>query len=136
MHPNDGRVVSNFIVQALKNEAITIYGQGQQTRSFCYVDDLITALVALMATPPDFTGPINVGNPNEFSIAELAEKVVALTGLRSQIKYMPLPSDDPVQRQPDIALARRHLAWEPKVELDDGLRKTIKYFDALLIKPA
>jgi UDP-glucuronate decarboxylase len=132
MHPSDGRVVSNFIVQALKGEPITIYGEGQQTRSFCYVDDLITAFLALMATPPDFTGPVNLGNPNEFSIVELAEKVVALTGSRSRIEYKALPSDDPVQRQPDISLARKELAWEPETQLDEGLKTTIVYFDKLL----
>ena len=131
MHPNDGRVVSNFIVQALKGEPITIYGDGKQSRSFCYVDDLITAFLALMATTPDFTGPINLGNPNEFSIAELAEKVIALTGSKSRIEYRVLPSDDPVQRRPDISLARRQLGWEPKTQLDEGLKKTIEYFDKL-----
>jgi UDP-glucuronate decarboxylase len=132
MHPNDGRVVSNFIVQALKGEPITIYGSGKQTRSFCYVDDLITAFLALMATAPSFTGPVNLGNPNEFSIAELAEKVVRLTGSKSRIERKPLPSDDPAQRQPDIALARAQLGWEPTTQLDDGLKKTIEYFDKLL----
>jgi UDP-glucuronate decarboxylase len=132
MHPNDGRVVSNFIVQALKGEPITIYGEGKQTRSFCFVDDLITAFLALMITPPDFTGPVNLGNPNEFSIAELAKKVIELTGSKSRIEHKLLPSDDPVQRQPDISLARRQLGWEPKTQLDDGLKKTIEYFDKLL----
>jgi UDP-glucuronate decarboxylase len=132
MHPNDGRVVSNFIVQALKGEPITIYGNGSQTRSFCYVDDLITAFLALMATAPDFTGPVNLGNPNEFSIAELAEMVVRLTGSRSRIEYKALPSDDPAQRQPDISLARTQLGWEPVMQLDEGLKKTIAYFDKLL----
>ena len=133
MHPNDGRVVSNFIMQALKGKAITIYGDGSQTRSFCYVDDLVAAFVALMATPADFTGPINLGNPNEFSITELAEKVVALTGSKSKIEYKPLPSDDPAQRQPDISLARQQLKWEPRTQLDEGLKRTIEYFDGLLV---
>ena len=132
MHPNDGRVVSNFIVQALKGAPIAIYGNGRQTRSFCYVDDLITAIMALMASAPDFTGPVNLGNPNEFSIAELAEKVVQLTGSKSRIEYKSLPSDDPVQRQPDISVARRQLGWEPTTQLDEGLKKTIGYFDKLL----
>jgi UDP-glucuronate decarboxylase len=136
MHPADGRVVSNFIVQALKNEPITIYGEGQQTRSFCYVDDLIDAFVAFMATPPEFTGPVNLGNPNEFRIIELAEKIIAITGSRSAIVRKPMPADDPTQRQPDIALARRHLGWEPKVQLDEGLKKTIVYFQSLLAAPA
>ena len=133
MHPNDGRVVSNFIIQALKGKPITIYGDGTQTRSFCYVDDLVTAFIALMATPADFTGPVNLGNPNEFSIGQLAEKVVALTGSKSKIEYKNLPSDDPTQRQPDISLARQHLKWEPRTQLDEGLKKTIEYFDGLLV---
>jgi UDP-glucuronate decarboxylase len=128
MHPNDGRVVSNFIMQALEGEPITIYGDGSQTRSFCYVDDMIDAFVALMASPRDVTGPVNLGNPVEFTIRELAEKVVALTGSRSRIEYRPLPSNDPRQRQPDIALARSKLGWEPAVGLDEGLRRTIDYF--------
>ncbi len=132
MHPNDGRVVSNFIMQALKGKPITIYGDGSQTRSFCYVDDLVAAFIALMATPADFTGPVNLGNPNEFSIAQLAEKVVALTGSKSTIEYKDLPSDDPAQRQPDISLARQQLKWEPQTQLDEGLKKTIEYFDGLL----
>lgn len=132
MHPNDGRVVSNFIVQALKGKPITIYGDGKQTRSFCYVDDLLDGFLALMATGADFTGPVNLGNPNEFSIGELAEKVVAITGAKSKIEYKPLPSDDPVQRQPDISLARSKLKWEPKKQLDEGLKKTVEYFDKLL----
>jgi len=132
MHPADGRVVSNFIVQALKNQPLTIYGEGTQTRSFCYVDDLIEAFVALMATPAGFTGPVNLGNPNEFSMLELAQKVIALTGSRSKIEMKPLPSDDPTQRQPDIALARKHLDWEPKVQLEAGLERTIGYFESLL----
>jgi UDP-glucuronate decarboxylase len=132
MHPNDGRVVSNFIVQALRNEPITLYGDGSQTRSFCYVDDLIEGLLRLMATPDDFIGPVNLGNPGEFSIKELAEKVIELTGSHSVLSYHPLPSDDPVQRRPDIALAQNVLSWEPKVHLEEGLRRTIAYFDALL----
>ncbi len=131
MHPNDGRVVSNFIVQALKNEPITVYGGGKQTRSFCYVDDLIRAFIRLMATPADFTGPVNLGNPGEFTILELATKIIKLTESRSKVVFMPLPSDDPVQRQPDITLAKQALQWEPAVELDEGLRKTIAYFREL-----
>jgi UDP-glucuronate decarboxylase len=132
MHPNDGRVVSNFIMQALKGEPITVYGEGIQTRSFCYVDDLIESLVRLMATSDDFTGPVNVGNPKEFSIRELAERVVALTGSRSKLVFKPLPSDDPMQRQPDITVAHRVLEWQPKVELEEGLRKTVAYFQTLM----
>ncbi len=130
MHPNDGRVVSNFIEQALKGAPITVYGDGKQTRSFCYVDDLIDALVRLMATSDDFTGPVNLGNPEEFTILELARKVIANTGSRSEIVFKPLPSDDPVQRQPDISLARQMLQWEPVVALNEGLRRTISYFRA------
>jgi UDP-glucuronate decarboxylase len=132
MHPNDGRVVSNFIVQALKNEPITIYGEGQQTRSFCYVDDLLDGFLKLMATPKGFTGPVNLGNPGEFTIRELAEKVIAQTGSKSTLVFMPLPADDPTQRQPDIGLAQRELGWNPGIKLDQGLRATIEYFDALL----
>jgi UDP-glucuronate decarboxylase len=132
MHPNDGRVVSNFIVQALNNEPITIYGDGMQTRSFCYVDDLIEGFIKLMQTPADLPGPVNLGNPNEFTIRELADKVIELTGSRSPIIAKPLPSDDPLQRQPDIALAKERLGWTPQVQLDEGLRKTIGYFDQLL----
>ena len=132
MHPNDGRVVSNFIVQALKDEPITIYGNGEQSRSFCYVDDLIDGFLKLMASPTDLPGPVNLGNPNEFTIRELATKVIELTGSRSSLVSRPLPSDDPLQRQPDIALARERLGWQPKVQLDEGLRKTIAYFDDLL----
>ena len=128
MHPNDGRVVSNFIDQALKGAPITVYGDGKQTRSFCYVDDLIEALVRLMATSDDFTGPVNLGNPEEFTILELARKVIANTGSRSEIIFKPLPSDDPMQRQPDISLARKVLQWEPVVALNEGLRRTISYF--------
>jgi UDP-glucuronate decarboxylase len=132
MHPDDGRVVSNFIVQALRREPITIYGDGSQTRSFCYVDDMIDGFVRLMATPADFTGPVNFGNPCEFTIKELAETILALTGSRSEITYLPLPTDDPRQRQPDISLAKEKLGWTPKVPLDEGLAKTIAYFDRLL----
>jgi len=131
MHPSDGRVVSNFIVQALAGEPITIYGDGSQTRSFCYVDDLIEALILLMATPDDFTGPVNVGNPNEFTILQLAQKVIELTGSKSKIVHKPLPSDDPAQRQPDIRLAQKVLKWTPGAPLDEGLRKTIGYFKSL-----
>ncbi len=132
MHPNDGRVVSNFIVQALRGEPITIYGEGRQTRSFCYVDDLIDGFVRLMATEPGFTGPVNLGNPGEFSIRELAEEVIALTGSASTLVFQPLPADDPLQRQPDISLARDRLGWAPNVPLREGLKKTISYFDDLL----
>ncbi|PLX39864.1 MAG: NAD-dependent dehydratase [Deltaproteobacteria bacterium] len=132
MQVNDGRVVSNFIVQALKGEDITIYGDGSQTRSFCYVDDLIEGLVGLMNTPHETTGPINLGNPNEFTIKELAEAIIELTGTRSELVFMPLPSDDPRQRQPDISLAKRELGWEPKVQLRQGLVKTVEYFDSIL----
>ncbi|MEZ4524821.1 MAG: UDP-glucuronic acid decarboxylase family protein [Desulfobacterales bacterium] len=135
MHPNDGRVVSNFIVQALKNEPITIYGDGSQTRSFCYVDDLIDAFVLLMDSPDEFTGPVNLGNPGEFTIAELAQKVIALTGSRSELVFRPLPADDPRQRRPDIALAKEKLGWEPKIPLEEGLKSTIAYFDELLSSP-
>ncbi len=132
MHPNDGRVVSNFIVQALKGQDITIYGTGEQTRSFCYVDDLIDALVRMMATPAEFTGPVNVGNPAEFTIRELAERVLKLVGGRSKLVFKPLPEDDPKQRQPDITLAKNKLGWQPKVALEDGLKETIAYFRQLL----
>lgn len=132
MHPNDGRVVSNFIVQALKGKPITIYGDGQQTRSFCYVDDLVDGLVRLMRTDPSVTGPINLGNPTEFTILELAERVLKITGSKSKIDRQPLPVDDPRQRQPDITRAREQLGWMPTVELEEGLRRTIEYFDNLL----
>ena len=132
MHPNDGRVVSNFIVQALRNEPITIYGEGKQTRSFCYVDDLIEGFVRLMNSPDGFTGPVNLGNPGEFTIMELATKVREMTGSKSELVFKPLPQDDPVMRRPDISLAKEVLNWEPKVPLDEGLRKTIDYFDDLL----
>src|SRR6266851_4157834 len=133
MHPNDGRVVSNFIVQALKGEDITVYGDGGQTRSFCYVDDLVEALMLLMATADDFTGPINVGNPREFTIRELAEQVVNLTGTKSKIVFKPLPADDPRQRQPEIALARSKLGWQPTTQLAQGLERTIRYFQKQLL---
>lgn len=132
MNPLDGRVVSNFIVQALKGEDITIYGDGSQTRSFCYVDDLIEGMVRLMASPADFTGPCNLGNPGEFTIKQLAEKIVEKTGSRSKLIYQPLPSDDPLQRKPVIDLAKKHLGWEPKVMLDEGLDKTIAYFKRII----
>jgi UDP-glucuronate decarboxylase len=128
MHPNDGRVVSNFIVQALKGQDITIYGDGQQTRSFCYVDDLVEAMIRMMATRADFTGPVNIGNPGEFSMLELAQKVIALTGSKSQLIFKPLPQDDPRQRRPDISLAKSELAWQPSIQLEEGLKKTISYF--------
>lgn len=132
MHPNDGRVVSNFIVQALKGKNITIYGDGSQTRSFCYCDDLIRGMIAMMATPDEITGPINLGNPHEFTIKQLAELVIELTGSKSQIIYEPLPSDDPTQRQPIIDKAKEILHWEPTVQLREGLVKTIEYFDKKL----
>jgi UDP-glucuronate decarboxylase len=132
MHEDDGRVVSNFIVQALSGRPITLYGDGQQTRSFCYVDDLIDALVRLMQSPADFTGPVNLGNPQEFTIRQLAEKVVELTGSGSQLTYQPLPADDPRQRRPDISLARSALGWEPATSLDHGLPKTVAYFRSQL----
>jgi UDP-glucuronate decarboxylase len=131
MHPADGRVVSNFIVQALQGEPISIYGDGSQTRSFCYVDDLIAGMIALMETGPEVTGPVNIGNPNEFTIRELAEKVIALTGSRSELVEHPLPTDDPKQRRPDISRARELLGWEPKVMLDDGLGHTVEYFRSM-----
>lgn len=132
MHPNDGRVVSNFIVQALQNHPITIYGDGSQSRSFCYVDDLIEVFVRLMDSPDDFTGPVNTGNPGEFTIKELAEKIIEMTGSRSELIYEALPSDDPTQRQPDITLAKEKLGWEPKIKLEEGLAKTIPYFAEML----
>ncbi len=132
MHPNDGRVVSNFIVQALKGEPITVYGDGSQTRSFCYVDDLIEAFVRFMDSPDDVTGPMNLGNPGEFTILELAQKVIAMTGSKSRIEFRPLPSDDPTQRKPDISKARAILGWEPKVPLAEGLKKTIEYFEGVV----
>lgn len=131
MHPNDGRVVSNFIVQALRGEDITIYGDGSQTRSFCYVDDLIEGFVRMMASPSDFVGPVNMGNPGEFTMVELARKVIQLTGSASELRFMPLPQDDPRQRQPDIGLAKEKLGWAPSVALDAGLAKTVDYFRAI-----
>ncbi len=134
MHPNDGRVVSNFIMQALRSEPITLYGDGQQTRSFCFVDDLIGGLMALMETPREFIGPVNLGNPGEFTIKELAEMVIEMTGSRSTLTYLPLPSDDPRQRCPDISLAREAMGWAPSIPLREGLAQTIKYFDTMLGK--
>lgn len=131
MHPNDGRVVSNFIVQALRGEDITIYGDGSQTRSFCYVDDLIEGFIRMMDSPSDFIGPVNLGNPGEFTMLELARKVIALTDSPGKLRFMPLPQDDPRQRQPDISLAREKLGWEPTVPLDTGLSRTIAYFRSL-----
>jgi UDP-glucuronate decarboxylase len=135
MHLNDGRVVSNFIVQALRKEPLTIFGDGKQTRSFCYVDDLIEGLIRLMRTPDDLTGPINLGKPGEFTILELAEKVIDLTNSPSDIMFKPMPVDDPMQRKPDITLARKYLEWEPEVALEEGLKKTIDYFEELLRSP-
>lgn len=132
MHPNDGRVVSNFIMQALRNEPITIYGDGSQTRSFCYVDDLVDVLIRLMNSDDEITGPINTGNPGEFTILELAEKVIELTNSKSKLEFRPLPHDDPQQRQPDITKARELLDWEPKITLNDGLPRTIEYFSSLV----
>jgi UDP-glucuronate decarboxylase len=131
MHPNDGRVVSNFIVQALKGDPITIYGKGDQTRSFCYVDDLVDALVRLMGTGDEFPGPVNLGNPGEFTILELARMVLELTGSKSELVYKPLPQDDPMQRRPDISLASRELSWKPTVAVQEGLQRTIEYFQVL-----
>lgn len=132
MHPNDGRVVSNFIVQALKNEDISIYGDGGQTRSFCYVDDLIDGMIKMMNTRDEFTGPVNIGNPGEFTILELAQKVIQLTNSSSKIIYQPLPADDPMQRKPDITMARKELNWEPKIDLDEGLVRTIDFFKTII----
>ncbi|MBL7137514.1 MAG: SDR family oxidoreductase [Bacteroidales bacterium] len=132
MHPRDGRVVSNFIVQALNGEDITIYGDGSQTRSFCYVDDLLDGMIRLMNSREDFIGPVNIGNPGEFTMLELAELVLKLTGSRSKIVYLPLPADDPTQRQPNIELARKELGWEPAIPLEEGLKKTIDYFKAIV----
>ncbi|MDH5544295.1 MAG: SDR family oxidoreductase [Gammaproteobacteria bacterium] len=134
MQPNDGRVVSNFILQALRNQDITVYGEGTQTRSFCYVDELIDGMVKMMNSRDDFTGPVNLGNPNEFTMLELAQAVIDLTGSRSKITHKPLPQDDPTQRQPDITLAKKELDWEPKIRLEEGLKKTINYFDELISK--
>ncbi len=132
MHPNDGRVVSNFIVQALQGHPLTVYGDGKQTRSFCYVDDLIEVFVRLMATEDYFTGPVNIGNPREVTVLELAEKVISLTGSSSEIEFKTLPSDDPLQRKPDITLAKEKLDWEPKISLGEGLKPTIQFFDNML----
>lgn len=132
MNPNDGRVVSNFIVQALKGEDITIFGDGMQTRSFCYVDDLVDGMIRLMNSRDGFTGPVNIGNPGEFTMIELAEAVIRLTGSKSKLIFLPLPQDDPLQRQPDITLAKKELGWEPTVVLDEGLKKTIEYFKRTL----
>jgi UDP-glucuronate decarboxylase len=132
MHPNDGRVVSNFIVQAIKGEDITIYGDGQQTRSFCYVDDLIEGFIRLMNVEPGFAGPVNLGNPGEFTMLELAERVLKLVGGKSKLTFMPLPEDDPKQRQPNISLAKEKLDWEPEVPLNEGLKRTVDYFVKLL----
>ena len=131
MHPNDGRVVSNFILQALKNEDITVYGDGQQTRSFCFVDDMIDGVIRMMNAPDDFTGPVNLGNPAEFTIFELAEKIIALTGSNSKIIFEPLPQDDPLQRKPNIDLALNRLKWKPQIQLEAGLKKAIDYFKSL-----
>jgi UDP-glucuronate decarboxylase len=136
MHPNDGRVVSNFIVQALRGEAITLYGDGSQTRAFCYVEDLIDGLVRLMATGDGVTGPINIGNPHEIPVRELAERVIRLTGSCSNFIHRPLPQDDPLQRCPDITMAQSELGWQPSVELDDGLRLTADYFRKMLADSA
>ncbi|OQX08540.1 MAG: NAD-dependent dehydratase [Desulfobulbaceae bacterium A2] len=132
MHPGDGRVVSNFIVQALKNEPLTVYGNGSQTRSFCYVDELVDGMVRMMRSSAGFTGPVNLGNPAEFTILELARKVIELTGSRSKIDFRPLPQDDPTQRRPDISLAREQLGWEPRIALEEGLQRTIPYFAELV----
>ncbi len=132
MHPNDGRVISNFIVQALKGNDITIYGDGSQSRSFCYVDDLIEVMIRMMKTPDNFIGPMNAGNPNEFTIKELAENIINLTKSKSKIIFMPLPEDDPTQRQPDISIAKKELNWEPKINLEEGLMKTIDYFKGII----
>lgn len=132
MHPNDGRVVSNFIVQALQNKDITIYGDGQQTRSFQYVDDLVEGFIRMMASENNFMGPVNIGNPGEYTILQLAQEIIRLTNSKSKLVYMPLPQDDPIQRQPDISLAKKKLNWEPKVPLEDGLKKTIAYFEKIV----
>jgi UDP-glucuronate decarboxylase len=132
MHPNDGRVVSNFIVQALSGKPITVFGKGDQSRSFCFVDDLVEAFIRLMDTPDDFPGPVNLGNPTEFTILELAETVIRLTGSSSKIVFKPLPQDDPLQRQPDITLAREKLGWEPKIKLEEGLERTIAFFKTII----
>jgi len=132
MHPNDGRVVSNFIVQALKNDPITIYGDGSQTRSFCYVDDLIEGMIKFIELPSNFSGPLNLGNPAEFCIRDLATLILEMTGSKSKLITKPLPKDDPIQRCPDISLAKQHLDWNPSINLKDGLLKTIEYFQTIL----
>jgi len=132
MHPNDGRVVNNFIVQALKNQKITVYGDGSQSRSFCYVDDMVEGMIRMMNGPDDLTGPANLGNPDEFSILELAEKIIELISSKSEIIFKPLPQDDPLQRKPDISLARKKLDWEPTIKLEDGLKRTIEYFKGIV----
>jgi UDP-glucuronate decarboxylase len=132
MHPNDGRVVSNFIMQALRGEDITLYGDGSQTRSFCYVDDLIDGMIRMMNTGDDFTGPVNIGNPEEFTIRQLADAVIRITGSKSKVVFQPLPPDDPTQRQPDITVAKRELGWEPTIKLEEGLQRTIEYFRAFV----
>ncbi|MBA7558153.1 UDP-N-acetylglucosamine 4-epimerase [subsurface metagenome] len=132
MQPDDGRVISNFIVQSLNNKDITIYGDGGQTRSFCYVDDLVEGIIKMMNSREEFVGPVNLGNPTEFTILELAKKIIKLTDSKSKIVYKPLPEDDPKQRQPDIELAHKELKWEPKIQLEEGLKKTINYFERLL----
>lgn len=133
MHPSDGRVVSNFIVQALQNQKITMYGDGSQTRSFQYVDDLLDGMIRMMHTGDEITGPVNLGNPMEFTIRELAEKIISMTGSKSEIIFLPLPEDDPIQRQPDISLAKKVLdGWSPRIDLNTGLERTIAYFDQLL----
>jgi UDP-glucuronate decarboxylase len=132
MHPNDGRVVSNFILQALRGEPITIYGNGSQTRSFCYVDDMVKGLMLLMKTPGEVTGPINLGNPEEYSILEIAQRILKLTASKSKIIFAPLPQDDPEKRRPDISLARKVCGWSPKISLEEGLPKTIDYFENFL----
>ena len=134
MHPNDGRVVSNFIVQALQNKPITLYGDGSQSRSFCHVDDLIEVFIRLMNSPDDFTGPVNTGNPDEFTIRELAKIIIDLTGSKSELVFRPLPSDDPTQRRPDITLAKEKLGWEPEIHLEEGLKRTVPYFEKLLLE--
>jgi UDP-glucuronate decarboxylase len=134
MHPYDGRVVSNFIIQALKNQPITIYGQGEQTRSFCFVDDMIEGFIRLMNTPDNVTGPVNLGNPQEVSIRELAQTIIDLTGSKSSLDYKPLPNDDPRRRRPDISRAQKELGWTPKIPLQEGLSKTIAYFEQLVRK--
>jgi len=132
MHPDDGRVVSNFILQALRGKPFTLYGKGSQTRSFCYVDDMVEGLVLLMNTPDKVTGPVNLGNPEEYTILELAEKILSLTGSKSRVRFEPIPQDDPQKRRPDISLAKKLFRWSPQVTLEEGLRKTIDYFDDLL----